>query len=150
MSPPPTRLQLHARQTILAIGHSDPITLAVAPQGLAADFFRNEPPTPQELEKAIDAIEDALTSTRLTHAERGTLMTGSALVRAIPGLQHEADSLTRDAVEELFQRLASASVGPRLLVIESPVSAEVAATVLLLRELMHHLGFAAVTVASDR
>ena len=103
-----------------------------------------------QLEQAIDAVEDALTSTRLTHAERGKLMTGGALVRAIPGLQHEADSLTREAVEVLFQRLASASIGPRLLVAESPVSAEVAATVLLLRELMHHLGFDAVTVACDR
>jgi hypothetical protein len=146
----PSRLRLQERQSILQIDHSGSVTLAVAPQGLAADFFRHQPPTTQELEQAIDAIEDALTSTRLTHAERGTLMTGGALVRAIPGLQHEADSLTRDAVEALFQRLASASFGPRLLVAESPVAGVAAATVLLLRELMHHLGFAAVTVASDR
>lgn len=146
----PSRLQLQARQSILQIDHSGPVTLAVAPQALAADFFGHQPPTMRELEQAIDAIEDALASTRLTHAERGTLIAGSALVRAVPGLQQEGNSLTRDEVEALFQRLASASIGPRLLVTESLVCAEVAATVLLLRELMHHLGFAAVAVASDR
>jgi hypothetical protein len=150
MSPPPTRLQLHTRQTILAFGHSDPITLVVAPQGLAADFFRNQQPTPQELEQAIEAIEDALMHAHLAHANRGTLMAGDALVRAVPGLQQEGNSLTRDEVEALFQRLASASLGPRLLAAAIPFDAEVAATVLLLRELMHHLGFAAVTVTGGR
>ena len=150
MNPLSTRLQLHARHTNLQTGHSDPITLAVAPQGLAADFFRHQPPTPHELEQAIDAIEDALMSARIEHDERGTLMTGGPLVRAIPGLQREGDSLARDAVEAQFHRLASASLGPRLLAAAMPLDADVVATVLLLRELMHHLGFAAVTVADDR
>jgi hypothetical protein len=150
MNPLPTRLRLHMRQTILAIGDANPVTLAVAPQGLAVDLFRHQPPTPHELEQAIDAIEDALMSTRIAHDERGTLVTSDPLVRAIPGLQQEGDSLTRDEVEALFQRLASASLGPRLLAATMPFDAEVAATVLILRELMHHLGFSAVTVASDR
>jgi hypothetical protein len=150
VKPLPTRLRLHMRQTILAIGEADPVTLAVAPQGLAVDFFRHQPPTPHELEQAIDAIEDALMSTRIAHDERGTLVTGEPLVRAIPGLQQEGDSLTRDAVEVLFQRLASSSLAPRLLAAAMSVDAETTATMLLLRELMHHLGFAEVTVASDR
>ena len=50
-------------------------------RGIAGRFFRHAPPTPFQLERAIDAVEDTLTGSRLQHAERGELVTNDPLLQ---------------------------------------------------------------------
>ena len=55
-----TRLHMQAQQTSLGTEQGANAILAVGPQALADAFFRHNPPLPHELERAIDAVEDAL------------------------------------------------------------------------------------------
>ena len=83
----------------------------------------------------------------LGREDRGELRVDDSPLRALPGLQEPGASLTRDGVEALFQRLASRSLGTPVPASELPEGREVAAAALILRECMHHLGFARVVVA---
>lgn len=141
MSRPPVRLRLQARTTVLDLGSGETPTLRVGARGLAEDVLRHDPPTPAELERAIDVVEDALTASRLQHrGDLGELVTADALLLALPGLD-EGAALTRDAVEALFQRLASRSLGTPVAAAELRHGRDIAADLLILRECMHHLGF---------
>jgi hypothetical protein len=111
MTSTPVRLHLQARSTRLDIGKAQIVTLPVGVGDLAEDVLRHEPPTPSELERAIDVVEDALTGSRLPRADRGDLVTADSLLRAVPGLGVHGARLTRDAVEALLHRLASRSLG---------------------------------------
>lgn len=111
-------------------------------------FFRADLPSPVELERAIDHVEDELMRAVPWAAGRSVLGTGHPLVQGLahthgPGLA----VLTRDAVEALFQRLASGSLGDPSALKGLPTGRVAAATLLILRELMHHLGFSQLVVA---
>jgi hypothetical protein len=73
-----------------------------------------------------------------------TLMTDHSLVR---GLAQTEASLSLEWVEMLFQRLASGALGDPSALKGLPAGRESAATLLILRELMHHLKFNEVVVA---
>jgi exopolyphosphatase/pppGpp-phosphohydrolase len=141
----PTRLHLGERHTTLARGTDAGVTLAIGPQRVAEEFFSHELPTPQELERAIDAVEDEMMRVRSMHAEGGELITADATLRLFAIAEASVPMLTIDAVERLFQRLASASLGDPSALRGLPSGREAAAALLILRELMHHLGFSAVT-----
>jgi exopolyphosphatase/pppGpp-phosphohydrolase len=149
MSLAPVRIHLQARSTLLEFGDAEAVTLPVGPRDLAEDVLRHEPPTPAELERAIDVVEDALTGSRLARSDRGDLVTADALLRALPGLDAPGTRRTRDAVETLFQRLASRSLGTPVAAAELPVGRDFAAALVILRECMHHLGFDDVAMAED-
>jgi len=148
MTPPPVRLRLLARSTALEFDGSERVTLPVGLRDLAEDVLRHEPPTPAELERAIDVVEDALTGSRLARAERGDLISAdnllAALVVGTPG-----EHLTRDEVEAQFQRLASRSLGTPVAETELPVRRDFAAALLILRECMHHLGFSGIRMTTE-
>ncbi len=141
MSQSPARLQLHPRSTLIEFDADHAVTLPVGPLGLAQDVFRHDPPTPAELEHAIDLMEDALTASHLANAARGEIVTSDALLASLPGLGAAGLRLPRDDVEALFQRLASRSLGTPINDHELPPGRELAAALLILRECMHHLGF---------
>jgi hypothetical protein len=145
---PLTRLGFQAQLTTLDFGGSKRNTLPVGPRGLADAVLLHDPPTPAELERAIDVIEDALTASRLPQAERGELPTADALILALPGMKC-ASGLTRDAVEALFQRLASRSLGMPIPIAELPPEREFAAALIILRECMHHLGFDRISAVAE-
>jgi hypothetical protein len=105
------------------------------------EFFPHDPPTPGELESAIDAVEDALMDSRAQRVEAGTLVISDDTLRLLPGLLPDGTT-TIEEVEARFQRLASASLGHPGALADSPLSSEAAAALLILRECMHHLGFA--------
>ena len=80
----------------------------------------------------------------LRHAERGVLLATESLRHLLPDLLRLGTHLTRDDVEARFTRLAGSaltdghgSAGPEMF-------GESAAALLLLREVMHHLGFGAL------
>jgi exopolyphosphatase/pppGpp-phosphohydrolase len=112
-----------------------------------AGHFRHAPPTGLEIERAIDAIEDALMATRLGHASRGPLTTTSPGLRAVPGFDNVDAVLSLDEVERLFQELASATAGPSSPLTGWSADRDAAAALLILREVMHHLGFDRVRMA---
>jgi exopolyphosphatase/pppGpp-phosphohydrolase len=141
----PTRLHLSERHTTLARGADASITLDIGPQRVAEAFFHHEPPTPQELERAIDAVEDEVMRARSMHADGGELLTTDLTLRLFAVAEASVPTMTIDAVERLFQRLASASLGYPSALRGLPSGSEAAAALLILRELMHHLGFGAVT-----
>jgi hypothetical protein len=140
------KLRLDERSTSLEFD-SRTVTLRVGPQGLADTVLQHDPPTPAELERAIDLVEDALTGLRPGPAGAG-LVTADAVLLALPGLGPQGGSLTRDAVESLFQRLASRALGTPVPEAELPHGREVAAALLILRECMHHLDLGRVDVLS--
>jgi exopolyphosphatase/pppGpp-phosphohydrolase len=145
MSRHPVNLRLDERSTLLEFEDSRTVTLNVGPQGLADTVLQHDPPTPAELERAIDLVEDALGGLHRVSAGTG-LLTADALLLALPGPGPQGGSLTRDAVELLFQRLASRALGTPVPADELPQGREIAAALLILRECMHHLDFDRVDV----
>lgn len=141
MTAPAVHLRLQPRSTRLEFGDGRTFTLAVGPRGLADDVLRHDPPTPAELERAIDLVEDALTGWRRLGADASRLVTAHASLLALPGLGAPGVGLDRDAVERLFQRLASRTLGTPIAAAELPRGLDIAAALIILRECMHHLGF---------
>ena len=143
-----TLLYIGAEHTVVLSGqatHPDvTLTLAVGAQRTAATFFRREPPAPHELEQAIDTVEDEVMRAHTLSVEGGELVSTPA------GLgewaRFAAPTMTLETVEQMFQRLASASLGHPGAMVGLPAGNEAAATLLILREFMHHLGFPAITV----
>jgi hypothetical protein len=147
VSLPAVRLRLGAQVTTLEFDDAGSVNLSVGPSSLAEAVLRHDPPTPAEVEAAIDVVEEALTRSGLRRADRGALITWDARILALPGLHAPGASL-RDAVEALFQRLASRSLGAPVAAVELPHGRDLAAALLVLRECMHHLGFERVTAGT--
>lgn len=141
MTAPSVRLRLLARSTVLEFDGAETVTLPVGLRDLAEDVLRHEPPTPAELERAIDVIEDALAGSRLAQGARGELLTADPVLLALPGLDGPGASITRDDVESWFQGLASRALGMPASAAGLPPGRELAAAILIVRECMHHLGF---------
>lgn len=141
MTAPPVRLRLQARSTLLEFDGGESVTLPVGLRDLADDVLRHEPPTPAELEHAIDVVEDALAASRLAQGARGELVTADPVLLALPGLGAPGASLTRDDVESWFQGLASRALGMPASAAGSPHGPELATALVIVRECMHHLGF---------
>lgn len=141
-----TRLRLDPHRTTLSVPGAAEVVVGTGVDDLASTVLRHDPPTPAELEQAIDIVEDALMATHLAHAVRGELLTSDALIRSMPGLHDDGSHLMRDEVEALFQRMASVSLGNPGALGNLPAGNRACAALLLLRECMHHLGYAAVRV----
>lgn len=139
-------LHLQPRSTLFVFDGRRTVTLPVGPQGLAESVLHHDPPTPAELERAIDLVEDALAGLHIASAGSDRLVTADTQLLALPGLGPQGGSLTRDAVEFLFQRLASRALGTPVPAAELPHGREIAAALLILRECMHHLGFGGIDV----
>lgn len=141
-----TSFRLGPRRTTLSEHGAAEIVLAIGVGDLVEAVFRHDPPTPAEMERAIDLVEDALMASRLPQGDRGDLLTSDVLLRGLPGLREAGARLQRADVEALFQGLASASLGHPGARGDIPAGAETAAALLVLRECMHHLGYEAVRV----
>ena len=117
---------------------SDPLPLGV--ELLAERWLRHDPPQPQELEAAIEAVEDLVMPLHGRWPATGTLRVlpqDDAFAQLAP----LADAATREQLESLFQRAVAISEGrPRS---SDPQLADplVMAGLVVLREVMHHLGF---------
>lgn len=158
-------LHLGAQRTLVAAGQDagEPatvLTLALGHDKTAREFFRGAVPTPLELETAIAAVEDEVYAAHRRY--RTCMPEGPAAtpLSADPGL-HEAATLAGiapgpwrvlplDAAERLFNRLAAVSEGRPAAHEGLPESPAFAARLLVLRELMHHMPFAAVVLVPSR
>ena len=147
-------LQIGAQETVLRIEGTDPDaalhTLPLGAQATAAAWFHHDPPTEAELENAIAAVED-LVMPLLRQLPAGlALETRDGAIRQIAVLAGVADSpamvLGLVAMERVFDRLAAVVMGRPAAQSGLPPGPGFAATLLILRELMHHLQFTAITV----
>jgi len=120
------------------------VSVPLGPQRITREYFRHSPPTPVELEHAIQDIEDSL------HPAYRNIGGGNLHMRyaELHGLQEflrpagtGARVLSRDELETAFSRLAALSEGRPSSQDPLPPDAHFAATLLIVRELMHHLDF---------
>ena len=151
---PVTVVHVGAEQTLVASGKgTEPdavIVLAIGAQKTSDDFFRHNPPTPLELENAIMTVEDEVARARAIIVDDSRLFTRDAGIREIAliaGLPDQpALTLSLETMEKTFDRLAAVSLGRPASHEGLPGNAAFAATLLILREFMHHLKFASITV----
>ena len=149
-----TVLHVGAGQTLVASGRGrEPdavIALAIGARKTSDDFFRHNPPTPLELENAIMTVEDEVARARAIIVDGLRLITRDAGIREIAliaGLSDQPElTLSLEVMEKTFDRLASVSLGRPAAHEGLPDSTAFAATLLILREFMHHLKFASLTV----
>lgn len=144
-----TLLELGPRQTVLsravagqpAISHA----MDVGTASIAARW-RHDSPTPHEIEQAIDAIEEAVTRVPAALRPLNAIVTSDDAIA--PWTAAAGGPLTLQAVEALFQRLASAALGDPASGRGLPGGREPAAALVIVRELMHHLGGTVVDTAA--
>ncbi len=109
------------------------------------DFFKHNPPSPLELENAIMVVEDEVTRARGAALGRATLYSTDKLVgdmvRMVGCPDALVSTLTIEQVERLFNQLAARSEGRPASHADVPDDPGFAATLLILREFMHHLNF---------
>jgi exopolyphosphatase/pppGpp-phosphohydrolase len=124
--------------------------LDIGTQALGEGPFRREPPAPLELENAIEHVENAVMPLLRQMPPGSQLVTADAAARELHRLVHEREAhgalLLIDDIEQVFNQLVAVSLGRPAASAGLPVRAEFAAYVLILRETMHHLGFASLTL----
>lgn len=117
---------------------------------LGSGPWRNEPPSPLEMENAIAFVEDILMPVAKTLPPGTTLVTHDAEARHLvvvsrPG-EDPAPPLSVEDVERVFNDLVAIAQGRPAASSGLPTDAGFTAWVLILRELMQHLGFDSITV----
>lgn len=151
---PITLLHIGAEQTVVATGRGTEaetvLTLSIGSRKTADDYFKHNPPTPEELESAIVAVEDEVIRAQTMHAEGATLFTMDTALHEIELRAGASDRpeclLTLDALERTFGRLAAVTLGRPASQEGIPDSPAFAARLLILREFMHHLKFSSITI----
>lgn len=136
-----------------------PSVVAHLPLGLTAlqQQMRHAPlPTAGEVEACIAEVEDILMSRIAAWPRTGLLRTHDAearhLAEAAAAAGHPAQplplTLSIDAVEEVFNRLADVLGGMPASRLGIPERPEFIAYLIVLRELMHHAGFVSLRVCA--
>lgn len=151
---PLTVLHLGAERTAVACGSGPApdavIVLALGSRKTADAHFRRALPTPGEMEEAIVTVEDEVTRVRALPIGGTALWTNDPVFGEIARFAGVPDQPERvlgvDAVERAFDRLASVALGRPAAREGLPADAGFAASLLILREFMHHLQFASITV----
>ncbi len=128
-------------------------TLEVGYYATAAACFRQDPPAEGELEHAIQVVEDAVMPVHAVLPPGTTLYTADAGIRQVAlaaGIEAQPEmALPLDAVERTFHRLAAVALGRPPAQEGLPEGSVFAATLLILRECMQHLGFDRIVIRSD-
>jgi len=149
-----TLLEIGAEQTRILSG-SDTVpdktlSLTLGSRKTSDEYFRHDIPTPAELENAIQIVEDEIARARNIAPAHSTLFTWDSDIHAIAilaGLPDQAEQvLSRNAVEQTFERLTALSLGRPASREGLPLSKTFAAHLLILREFMHHQQFASITI----
>lgn len=143
-------IHISAEETAVATGlNREPqnvLSLAIGSRKTATDYFKHHPPTPSEVEAAILAVEDEVMRARSIHTGSAALHTRDSSIREIAVLAGAAITLDLDALERLFQRWIAVINGSPASQQGIPSDAAFGTTLLILREFMHHLKFASITL----
>jgi exopolyphosphatase/pppGpp-phosphohydrolase len=147
-------LHIGAEQTGLAVGNGEePPTFHALPLGsehTARDHFRTTPPTPLAMENAIATVEDFVMPLRPALPRDAVLYTQDTALRQISALAGVSGNapLSLEAMERCFDNLTAVVLGTPAARMGLPETGAFAATLLILREFMHHMQFAQLEVLS--
>ena len=119
------------------------LSLPVSADALARDLLRHAPPSPLEIERAIERVEDAVMPARARLPAALRLQTDDARLRALVGAAGAARAdapvwLDIDTVEQIFNRLVARAQGRPASQDPLPVDGPSAARLVIVRELLHH------------
>lgn len=157
---PTAVLHIGPEETTVVVGSpmetGTTLSLALGSRKTAREHFRHTPPSPLELENAIATVEDEVTRARTMVNAAVPLYTSDPAIRAIAVLAGVTEGnrmqVSVEAIERTFDRLASVVLGQPASHVGLPRDNSFAATLLILREFMHHLQCTAITcveVGSD-
>lgn len=124
-------------------------TLQVGSRQNLISRLQHEPATAYELEAAIADIEDALMPVIALLPEHRNLATSEPDILQIAKVIGEQDDLTLESVELLYNRLADMAYGTPSAHLGVPETREFTASVLFIRELMHHAGFDVIHIHAE-
>lgn len=149
-------LHIGKEQTDIAFGTDaepeDTLVLSIGSNRTAVDFFKHIPPTPGEMETAIMVVEDEVTRAGKLLTGHPTLFTRDASIRELALIAGVSDQpemiLSLEAVERTFDLLASLVLGRPASRTGIPTTPAFAATLLILREFMHHLQFESIRICT--
>ncbi len=150
-----TLLHIGAENTGIAIGYGAKmqaqLVLAIGSSTTARAHFTHRPPTPLEFENAIASVEDELMRARQFVPEGSTLCTTDQTLREIAMLAgadpEPVVRLPLESLERVFNRLTAIAEGRPASQDTLPADNEFAATLLIVREFMHHLRFPSLVIA---
>ena len=119
------------------------LSLPLSADALARDLLRHAPPSPLEIERAIERVEDAVMPARARLPAALRLQTDDARLRAMVGAAGAARAdapvwLDIDTVEQIFNRLVARAQGRPASQDPLPVDGPSAARLVIVRELLHH------------
>lgn len=118
------------------------IVLKLGYRFIAGRFFKHEIPTFDETDYAINYIEDELMSDKTLLQSNKELFTADNKIKDVfQKNKITGNPITRQRVEDLFNRYARAIMGAPLSTLNAGINAEDFAIILVLREIMHHLDF---------
>lgn len=121
------------------------IALKAGYQTIADRFFRQDISTEAETEYAINYIEDELMSCKdLLNRKEILVSSDEHLAEVFRKNDFTQSKYSRHEVESLFSQYASIITGRPSSLNRQTVTREDFATILLLREITHHLGFEAI------
>ena len=147
-----TVLHIGRDRTIIATA-TDVLALSIGMEKTGREFFHHAPPTPEEVENAINVVEDEIERAHKSTGQGSILCTTDNSVREISHLASVPDqpemTLSREALELLFTRLAALSMGRPAVKDNLRVDASFSAALLILREVMFHLGFTSINVLQN-
>lgn len=153
---PLTLLHIGSQKTLVFSGVKDRLIplqiLNIGSDKTAADYFHHQPPTPDEMENAIMAVEDEVIRIRAAIPEGAQLCTNDLSIRdiaIIAGLAEQPElTMSLDTMERTFDRLAAVMLGRPAASEGIPEENSFAARLLILREFMHHLGFPDIAIVT--
>jgi hypothetical protein len=123
----------------ITAGGELPLALGIA--SLRARWLREDPPKAAGLEAAIETVEDAVMPLhgRWPRTDLLQVRSAEAALASISALA--GTSLDIEDLEALFQRAAAVALGRPASADPELARGEVVAALVILREVMHHLGF---------
>jgi exopolyphosphatase/pppGpp-phosphohydrolase len=153
---PITVICIGPEKTHLVCGKSDrtaaSVSLDIGAQKTSAEHFKHCPPTPREMENAIMSVEDEIARVPASLVAGSSLFTTDDVVREIARVAGLAVQpvmhLGIAEVEKTFDRLVYVVQGRPASSEGLPEAPEFSATLLILSEFMHHLGFPLITIDS--
>ncbi|MBV8046287.1 MAG: hypothetical protein JO171_04000 [Paludibacterium sp.] len=145
----PVQLRLEDRQMhLIDAGRGDTRTLAIGPASWKGRWPDTGLPSAYDIEMAIIDVEDQLQTLHGPMYADRTLWSAQAeigeLARAAGAVVSDDWVLQRAAIERLFNRLADTIAGMPAARMDIPTTPAFAATLLIVRETLHHLGIAAL------
>lgn len=152
---PITVLHIGQQQTeiIYDLNHEQSLILQIGTQSLTEQYFHQGNVTPLAIENAIVVIEDQIMTIPHQLLAGSSLFTFDERVRDIAKLAGIAEStmmvLDIDSLEWCFNHFADVISGYPAILEGLPTEPEFAATLLILREWMHHLHFTHIIVKSE-